>query len=164
MTPFKTQAHIHSLDGAIDEITVLDIKEDGRQTIYIVDYRGVKCSAIFNPFNCTYYADDVYGRINECAELSIITTTDTQGLYSDTAIRTEIIPAVAICSIRSTKRCKNSAKNSGWNTNASGSSICTARRQEYVGNADKNLGYAHKTGRRDRRPAFYKLLRHATAR
>ena len=65
MTPFKTPAHIHSLDGAIDEITVLDIKEDGRQTIYIVDYRGVKCSAIFNPFNCTYYADDVYGRINE---------------------------------------------------------------------------------------------------
>ena len=65
MTPFKTQAHIHSLDGAIDEITVLDIKEDGRQTIYIVDYRGVKCSAIFNPFNCTYYADDVYGRMKE---------------------------------------------------------------------------------------------------
>ena len=65
MTPFKTQAHIHSLDGAIDEITGRDIKEDGRQTIYIVDYRGVKCSAIFNPFNCTYYADDVYGRINE---------------------------------------------------------------------------------------------------
>ena len=29
---------------------------------YLVDYRGVKCSAIFNPFNCTYYADDIYGR------------------------------------------------------------------------------------------------------
>lgn len=41
MKPFKTQAHIHSLNGAIDEITVLDMKEDGRQTIYIVDYRGV---------------------------------------------------------------------------------------------------------------------------
>ena len=65
MKPFKTMAHIHSLDGAMDEITVLNIKEDGRQTIYIVDYRGVKCSAIFNPFNCTYHADDVYGRINE---------------------------------------------------------------------------------------------------
>lgn len=64
MKPFKTQAHIHSLDGAMDEITVLDMKEDGRQTIYIVDYRGVKCSAIFNPFNCTYYADDIYGRTN----------------------------------------------------------------------------------------------------
>ena len=81
MTPFKTQAHIHSLDGAIDEITVLDIKEDGRQTIYIVDYRGVKCSAIFNPFNCTYYADDVYGRIpvnifeNVLRRLSVIART-----------------------------------------------------------------------------------------
>ena len=63
MKPFKTQAHIHSLDGAMDEITVLDIKEDGRQTTYIVDYRGVKCSAIFNPFNCTYYADDIYGKM-----------------------------------------------------------------------------------------------------
>ena len=65
MTPFKTQAHIHSLDGKMDEITVLDKKEDGRQTIYIVYYRGVKCSAIFNPFNCTYYADDIYGRFEE---------------------------------------------------------------------------------------------------
>ena len=62
MKPFKTHAHIHSLDGVMDEITVLDMKEDDRQTIYIVDYRGVKCSAIFNPFNCTYYADDIYGR------------------------------------------------------------------------------------------------------
>lgn len=65
MKPFKTMAHIHSLGGAMDEITVLDMKEDGRQTAYIVNYRGVKCSAIFNPFNCTYYADDVYGRITK---------------------------------------------------------------------------------------------------
>ena len=49
----------------MDEITVLDMKENGRQTVYIVDYRGVKCSAIFNPFNCTYYADDVYGRLEK---------------------------------------------------------------------------------------------------
>lgn len=65
MKPFKTQAHIHSLDGAMDKITVLGKKEDSRQTIYIVDYRGAKCSAVFNPFNCIYYADDIYGRITE---------------------------------------------------------------------------------------------------
>lgn len=59
--PFKTQAHSHSLDGQMDEITVL--KEIGNNS-YLVDYRGVKCSAIFNPFNCTYYADDIYGRIS----------------------------------------------------------------------------------------------------
>ena len=49
----------------MDEITVLNKKKDGRQTIYIVDYRGVKCSAIHNPFNCTYYADDIYGIVKE---------------------------------------------------------------------------------------------------
>ena len=59
MTPFKTQAHIHSLNGEMDEITIL--KEIGNNE-YLVDYRGVKCSAIFNWFNGTYYADDIYGR------------------------------------------------------------------------------------------------------
>ena len=65
MKPFKAQAHIHSLNGAMDEITVLDETMNGRQTMYIVDYGGVKCTAIFNPFTCTYYADDVYGIIKE---------------------------------------------------------------------------------------------------
>lgn len=65
MKPFKTQAHIHSLDGTMDEITVLEEITNGRQTTYIVDYGGVKCTAIFNPFTCEYYADDVYGRLNK---------------------------------------------------------------------------------------------------
>lgn len=65
MKPFKTQAHIHSLNEAMDEITVLNKKKDGNQTIYIVDYCGVKCSAVFNPFSCTYYADDIYGIVKE---------------------------------------------------------------------------------------------------
>lgn len=59
MIPFQTQAHIHSLDGAMDEITVLEKIGNNE---YLVDYRGVKCSAIFNWYNCTYYADDVFGR------------------------------------------------------------------------------------------------------
>ena len=63
MKPYQTQAHIHSLDGAMDEITVLDEKLNGRQTTYIADYRGVKCTAVFNPFTCEYYADDIYGAI-----------------------------------------------------------------------------------------------------
>ncbi len=58
----KTKAHINSLDGKMDEITVL---EDKGNNHYIVDYRGVKCTAIFNLFTCTYYADDIYGRITE---------------------------------------------------------------------------------------------------
>ena len=85
MKPFKPQAHIHSLDGAMDEITVLDEIGDNK---YLVDYRGVKCSVedtldfcqatlaafeqkslvaqtkfIFNWYNCTYYADDIYGKM-----------------------------------------------------------------------------------------------------
>lgn len=65
MKPFQTQAHIYSLDGAMDEITVLDERMNGRQTTYIVDYRGVKCTAIFNWFTCEYYADDIYGIIEK---------------------------------------------------------------------------------------------------
>ena len=65
MTSFKTQAHIHSLGGAMDEITVLDRRQDGVQTVYIVDYKGVKCTAIYNPFSNAYYADDKYGIIKE---------------------------------------------------------------------------------------------------
>lgn len=65
MTAFKTTAHIHSLNGKKDEITVLSSRQEGSQTIYIVDYKGVKCTAIFNPFVCEYYADDKYGIIKE---------------------------------------------------------------------------------------------------
>lgn len=62
MKPYKTTAHIHSLDGKMDEITVL---QDLGNNDYIVDYKGVKCHALFNWFNCTYYADDVYTTIKE---------------------------------------------------------------------------------------------------
>ena len=62
MTPFKAQAHIHSLNGKMDEITVL--KKVGEND-YIVDYKGVKCHALFNWFNGTYYTDDVYRIVKE---------------------------------------------------------------------------------------------------
>ena len=68
MTEFKTMAHIHSLDGAMDEITVLDSKQNGQQVVYIVDYKGVKCTAIFNWFAGAYYADDKYGIIKEARQ------------------------------------------------------------------------------------------------
>ena len=61
MIPYKKQAHIHSLNGKMDEITIIDKIGDND---YIVDYKGVKCHTLFNWFNCTYYADDLYGRIN----------------------------------------------------------------------------------------------------
>ena len=65
MKSFKAMAHIHSLGGAMDEITILDSQQDGPQTVYIVEYKGVKCTAIFNWFSNAYYADDKYGIIKE---------------------------------------------------------------------------------------------------
>ena len=65
MKSFKAMAHIHSLGGAMDEVTVLDSRQDGAQMVYIVDYKGVKCTAIHNPFSNAYYADDTYGIIKE---------------------------------------------------------------------------------------------------
>ena len=50
MKPYKSQAHIHSLNGEMDEITIIDKVGDND---YIVDYKGVKCHALFNWFNCT---------------------------------------------------------------------------------------------------------------
>lgn len=62
--PYKEQAHIHSLNGDMDEITVLGEDMKNNQKIYIVEYKGVKCTAIFNCFTFSYYADDKYGRLN----------------------------------------------------------------------------------------------------
>lgn len=62
MKPYKSQAHIHSLNGKMEEITIL--KKIGDND-YIVDYKGVKCHALFNWFNCNYYADDVYTIVKE---------------------------------------------------------------------------------------------------
>ena len=66
MTAYKTQAYIQSLNIGksrpenLDEITVLEKVGDND---YIVDYKGVKCHALFNPFVCAFFADDVYGRV-----------------------------------------------------------------------------------------------------
>lgn len=66
MTPFKTQAYINSLNKGLinptymDEITVLEQVGDND---YIVDYKGVKCHALFNWFVCAYFADNIYRRV-----------------------------------------------------------------------------------------------------
>lgn len=64
---YKTTAYINSLNKGkitpteMDEITVLEKVGDND---YIVDYKGVKCHALFNPFVCAYFADDIYRRVN----------------------------------------------------------------------------------------------------
>lgn len=57
---YKTIAHINSLNGEMDEIIVIQKVGDND---YIVDYKGVKCHALFNYFIGEYYADDIYRRI-----------------------------------------------------------------------------------------------------
>ena len=65
MQPYTAKAHIHSLNGEIKDVTVVDIDTSKPQTTYIVIYNDVKCAAIFNPFVGMLYADDKYGIIKE---------------------------------------------------------------------------------------------------
>lgn len=62
---YTVYAHINSLGGEMDEVTVLEERRKGEQPYYIVYYKGIFCTAILNGFNGTYYADDLYGRIGE---------------------------------------------------------------------------------------------------
>ena len=63
MENYKIDAYIQSLNlgkmrpEVMDEVTILEQVGDND---YIVDYKGVKCHALFNPFVCEYFADDVY--------------------------------------------------------------------------------------------------------
>lgn len=61
--PYTAKAHIQSLDGAIDDITVLGEDKQGNQTVYTVNYKGTLCKAIFNYFTWSFFADDVYERV-----------------------------------------------------------------------------------------------------
>ena len=68
MKEFKTQAHIHSLDGKMDEITVLAPQKLFGNLIphsYIVRYKDITCTAIFNYFTNAFYCDDVYGKVTQ---------------------------------------------------------------------------------------------------
>ena len=62
MKEYKAMAHINSLNGEMAEITVL--KELGNND-YMVDYKGVKCHALFNWFVCQFYVDDIYRRVEK---------------------------------------------------------------------------------------------------
>lgn len=60
---FTAMAHINSLNGDMDEITVLEERQHGNQKYYVVRYKDIFCTAIFNGFTCSYYADDIYGKV-----------------------------------------------------------------------------------------------------
>jgi len=60
----KCECYIHSLKDiennrhTLAEATI--IKKIG-DNLYLAEYNGVRCTAIFNPFVGRYYVDDVYG-------------------------------------------------------------------------------------------------------
>lgn len=62
MKPYKVQAHLQSLSGAMTEVTIISYVNNNN---IIAEYNGIKCTAIFNPFTCSYYVDDKYGIIKE---------------------------------------------------------------------------------------------------
>ena len=57
----KVTAHIHSLNGKLAEVTILQYNRDNN---IIVEYNGIKCTAIYNIF-AGYYVDDIYGIIKD---------------------------------------------------------------------------------------------------
>ena len=68
MKPYNGMAHIHSLNGEMKEITVLEQDTLFGHPIpnaYIVSYGGVKCTAVYNFFVCRLFVDDKYGIIQE---------------------------------------------------------------------------------------------------
>ncbi len=62
----KVKAYIHSLKDKENDRHVLGeaeiIKSIGNN-LYLAEYNGVRCTAIFNPFAGRYFVDDVYGII-----------------------------------------------------------------------------------------------------
>lgn len=62
MMNIKVRALVHSTN-TVKEVTLIE-KTDDNKYIVITD-SGVLCTAIFNPFASLYYADDLYGKIEE---------------------------------------------------------------------------------------------------
>lgn len=59
MAEFKVQAMIHSLK-AVDETTIVSHEDNNN---VLADYKGQRCTAIYNVFNGLYYVDDIYGKL-----------------------------------------------------------------------------------------------------
>lgn len=62
MQSVKIMAKIHSLNGEMDEVMVVE-KQEGNN--YIVEYKGQRCTAIFNGITNCFYVDDKYGVISK---------------------------------------------------------------------------------------------------
>ena len=57
-------AHIHSLKGRMDQVKLIKHNFADNNHV-IVEYKGKRCTAVWNPFVLAYYVDDIYGVIPE---------------------------------------------------------------------------------------------------
>lgn len=60
----KVEAYIHSLQNKDTGEHVLGEAEIIRKigdNLYLAEYKGIRCTAIFNFFTGKYYVDDIYG-------------------------------------------------------------------------------------------------------
>lgn len=63
----KVQAYIHSLKDMKRDRNVLgeaEIIHKIGDNLYLAEYNGVRCTAIFNPFVSRYFVDDLYGIVD----------------------------------------------------------------------------------------------------
>jgi len=60
----KVEAYIHSLKDQKNNRHILGKAEIIRKigdNLYLAEYNGIQCTAIFNPFVNRYFVDDLYG-------------------------------------------------------------------------------------------------------
>lgn len=55
------KAMVHS----VQDLREVEIVRQLSNNDVVAKYNGVYCTAIFNPYTCLYYVDDIYGRIPE---------------------------------------------------------------------------------------------------
>jgi len=60
----EARAMVHSRKGTEEPTAIVTIIEHRDNNTVIAEYNGQRYSAIFNPFVCLYYVDDIYGRLD----------------------------------------------------------------------------------------------------
>lgn len=58
---YAVNAMIHSLKD-LDTATIISHTDNNH---VIAEYKGGRCTAIFNPFVGFYYVDDIYGKLDQ---------------------------------------------------------------------------------------------------
>lgn len=64
----KVKAYIHSFQNketGEHHLGEVEIVRQVGDNMYIAEYRGVRCTAVFKPFAGRYFVDDVYGIISD---------------------------------------------------------------------------------------------------